>query len=54
VTVLFLAQGDTLTVSNDAERIGMVRYDVVVFEGDALWTLEAVLAEVFIVDIYYA
>lgn len=53
VTVLFLAQGDSLTVSNDAERIGMVRFDALVFDGDALWTLEAVQAEIFIVDIFY-
>ena len=53
VTVLFLAQGDALTVSNDAERIGMVRYDAVMFEGEGLWTLEAGQGEVFIVDIYY-
>jgi environmental stress-induced protein Ves len=54
VTVLFLAQGDSLTVSSDAERIGMVRYDAVVFDSEALWTLEATQAEIFIVDIYYA
>jgi len=53
VTVLFLAQGDSLTVANDAERIGMVRFDALVFDGDALWTLEAVQAEIFIVDIFY-
>lgn len=53
ITVLFLAQGDTLTVSNDAERIGMVRYDVVVFDSEGEWTLEAAQAEVIIVDIYY-
>jgi environmental stress-induced protein Ves len=53
VTVLFLAQGDAITVSSDAERIGMVRYDAVVFEGEALWKLEAAQAEIFIVDIFY-
>jgi environmental stress-induced protein Ves len=54
ITVLFLAQGDGLTVSNDAERIGMVRYDALVFEGsDTMWTLEAPRGEVFIVDIFY-
>lgn len=53
ITVLFLAQGDSLTVANDAERIGMVRFDALVFDGDALWTLEAVQAEIFIVDIFY-
>ena len=53
VTVLFLAQGDAITVSSDAERIGMVRYDAVVFEGEALWKLESAQAEIFIVDIFY-
>ncbi|MGZ5200711.1 MAG: HutD/Ves family protein [Telluria sp.] len=53
ITLLFLAQGDTLTVSSDSERIGMVRYDVVVFDSEGLWTLEAAQAEVIIVDIYY-
>jgi environmental stress-induced protein Ves len=53
VTVLFLAQGDGLTMSSDAERIGMVRYDAVVFDSDAVWTLQAAQAEVFIVDIFY-
>jgi environmental stress-induced protein Ves len=54
ITILFLAEGDSLTVSSDAERIGMVRYDAVVFDSEALWTLEAAQAEIFIVDIYYA
>jgi environmental stress-induced protein Ves len=54
ITILFLAEGDSLTVSSDAERIGMVRYDAVVFDSEALWTLEASQAEIFIVDIYYA
>lgn len=53
VTVLFLASGDALTVSNDAERIGMVRFDAVVFDSQSLWTLDAAQGEVFIVDIYY-
>jgi environmental stress-induced protein Ves len=53
VTVLFLAQGDGLTMSSDAERIGMVRYDAVVFDSDVVWTLEATQAEVIIVDIFY-
>jgi environmental stress-induced protein Ves len=53
ITVLFLAEGDALTVSSDAERIGMVRFDAVVFDSQALWTLDAAQGEVFIVDIYY-
>jgi environmental stress-induced protein Ves len=53
VTVLFLAQGDGLAMSSDAERIGMVRYDAVVFDSDEIWTIEADQAEIFIVDIFY-
>jgi environmental stress-induced protein Ves len=54
LTILFLAQGDSLTVSSDAERIGMVRYDAVVFDSESVWTLEGAQCEIFIVDIYYA
>lgn len=53
VTVLFLAEGDSLSVSSDAERIGMVRFDAVAFDSDTMWTLEAAQALVFIVDIFY-
>jgi hypothetical protein len=53
ITVLFLADGDALTLSSDAERIGMVRFDAVVFDRQARWTLEAAQGEIFIVDIYY-
>jgi hypothetical protein len=40
-------------VSSDAERIGMVRYDTVVFDSTGVWSLEAAQAEVFIVDIFF-
>lgn len=53
VSVLFLAEGDSLAVSSDAERIGMVRYDTVVFDNNVLWTLEAGQGLIFIVDIFY-
>lgn len=53
VTVLFLAEGDSLSVSSDAERIGLVRFDAVAFDSDTMWTLEAAQALVFIVDIFY-
>lgn len=54
VSVLFLAEGDSLAVSSDAERIGMVRYDAVVFDNsEALWTLEAGQGVIFIVDIFH-
>jgi environmental stress-induced protein Ves len=53
ISVLFLVDGDSLAVSSDAERIGMVRYDTVVFDRNAVWTLEAAQGLVFVVDIFY-
>ncbi|NGZ82744.1 HutD/Ves family protein [Duganella aceris] len=50
-TLLFLAEGESLTLSSARERIAMVRYDVVVMEAEEAWTLEASLATVFVVDI---
>lgn len=52
VTVLFLADGDSLSVSSDAERIGMVRFDAVAFDTDTVWQLEAGQATVFVVDFF--
>lgn len=52
VTILFLAEGDTLSVSSDSERIGLVRYDAVVFDTGTVWTLEGQQATVFVVDIF--
>ncbi len=52
ITILFLLSGDSLTVSSDTERIGMVRYDTVLFDSNTVWTLEAVQATVFVVDIF--
>lgn len=54
VTILFLADGDSLSVSSDAERIGMVRFDSVVFDTGTVWQLEAGQATVFVVDIFLA
>ena len=51
-SILFLAAGESLTVSSDDERIGLVRYDAVLFEPGKLWLLESDDATVFIVDIY--
>jgi environmental stress-induced protein Ves len=51
LTVLFVAEGDTLTVHSDRERMSMVRYDAVVLDREELWTLEAPQATVYIVDI---
>lgn len=52
VTILFLVEGDSLSVSSDSERIGMVRYDAVIFDTGTVWTLEAGQATVFVVDIF--
>jgi uncharacterized protein len=52
VTILFLAEGDSLSVSSDSERIGLVRYDAVIFDSGTVWTLEAGQATVFVVDIF--
>jgi hypothetical protein len=52
VTVLFLAEGESLSVSSDAERIGLVRYDTVLFDTTTMWQLEAHRAVVLIVDIF--
>ena len=53
VTVLFLAEGDSLAVNSDAERIGLVRFDAVVFDAGTIWTLEAGQATIFVVDIFF-
>ncbi|WP_256078090.1 HutD family protein [Massilia sp. YIM B04103] len=51
LTVLFLAEGESLTVASGSERVAMVRYDALVLEREDVWTLEAGQATVFIVDI---
>jgi len=51
LTVLFLAEGETLTVYSSRERMALVRYDAVVLDREEVWTLEAHSATVFIVDI---
>ncbi len=52
VTVLFLADGESLSVCSDAERIGLVRYDAVVFDTTTVWTLEAAQATIIVIDIF--
>jgi environmental stress-induced protein Ves len=52
-SVLFLADGESLSVSSDDERIGMVRFDAIVFDTETVWTLEAQEATIFIVDIFF-
>lgn len=53
MSILFLAEGDSLAVSSDSERIGMVRFDTIVFDTDTVWTLEAGQGVIFIVDIFF-
>ena len=52
-SVLFLAEGESLSVSSDDERIGLVRFDAIVFDTETVWTLETQAATVFIVDLFY-
>ncbi len=51
LTVLFLADGESMTVSSGSERVAMVRYDALVIGREDVWMLEAGQATVFIVDI---
>ncbi|MFA9218953.1 MAG: HutD family protein [Sphingomonadaceae bacterium] len=50
-TLVFLAEGESVTLSSASERIALVRYDAVLLEDDAVWTLDTALATVFVVDI---
>ena len=50
-TVLFLAEGESLTLSSARERIAMVRYDTVVMDVEEDWMLEAQQATVLVADI---
>ena len=52
-SVLFLAEGEALSVCSDLERIGLVRFDAIVFDSETRWTLEADDATIFIVDIVF-
>ena len=53
MAILFLAEGESLSVSSDSERIGMVRFDTIVFDTDTVWTLETGSGVIFIVDIFF-
>jgi environmental stress-induced protein Ves len=53
VTVLFLAEGDSLELCSDHQRINMVRYDAVVLDQGTVWTLQAGQGLIFIADIHY-
>jgi environmental stress-induced protein Ves len=53
VTVLFLAEGDSLELCSDDQRINMVRYDAVLLDQGTTWTLQAGQGMIFIADIHY-
>jgi environmental stress-induced protein Ves len=53
VTLLFLAEGDTLELCSDGQRINMVRYDAVLLDQGTTWTLQAGQGMIFIADIHY-
>jgi environmental stress-induced protein Ves len=53
VTVLFLAEGDSLELCSDHQRINMVRYDAVLLDQGTIWTLQAGQGTIFIADIHY-
>ena len=53
VTVLFLAEGDSLELCSDHHRINMVRYDAVLLDQGTTWTLQAGQGVIFIADIHY-
>jgi environmental stress-induced protein Ves len=53
VTVLFLAEGDSLELCSDEQRINMVRYDAVLLDQGTTWTLQAGQGMIFIADIHY-
>ncbi|WP_075793389.1 HutD/Ves family protein [Massilia putida] len=53
VTVLFLAEGDSLELCSDDQRINLVRFDAVVIDPDTTWKLRAEQGVIFIVDIQY-
>ena len=53
VTVLFLAEGDSLVLCSDHQRINRVRYDAVVLDQGTVWTLQSGQGMIFIADIHY-
>jgi environmental stress-induced protein Ves len=52
VTVLFLAEGDSLELCSDDQRINLVRYDVVLLDPGT-WQLQGGQGQIFIADIHY-
>jgi environmental stress-induced protein Ves len=50
-TLVFLADGESLSVISARERLALVRYDLLVLDGEQAWTLDAAQATVFVVDL---
>lgn len=50
-TLVFLADGESLSVGSARERLALVRYDLLVLDGEQAWTLESAQATVFVVDL---
>jgi hypothetical protein len=48
---VFLADGESLSVISARERLALVRYDLLVLDGEQAWTLDAAQATVFVVDL---
>ena len=48
-----LAEGESLELCSDHQRINMVRYDAVLLDQDTTWTLQAGQGMIFIADIHY-
>ena len=53
VTLVFLAEGDSLELCSDEQRINMVRFDAVLLDQGTTWTLQAGQGMIFIADIHY-
>jgi hypothetical protein len=53
VTLVFLAEGDSLELCSDDQRINMVRFDAVLLDQGTTWTLLAGQGVIFIADIHY-
>ncbi|MBJ7308941.1 HutD family protein [Rugamonas sp. CCM 8940] len=53
-TLLFLADGESLTLRSEQECIALVRFDAVLLSGEREWSMAAARANVFVVDIVVA
>jgi environmental stress-induced protein Ves len=53
VTLLFLAEGESLELCSDDQRVNLVRYDAVLLDQGTTWKLEAEQGAIFVVDISY-